>query len=766
MRTIALLRFLAVLLALFSCLAPVRSAADDYINATYYFSDVTSNPLNVRRITVTYLAPSIELGRTNFSNKPIYYPASTYYMLTNGSITLSNLLTGYALRVAFSDGYSEPAITNYFGTNLSGTVFGNDYKTTALTYQNGSLVQWWYANPESYVASATLTNIIQAVAGEGGGTVQTNISYTAVTNLTSFGALTNNETRALYFSNTVWFADSIQAADSIEAVQFIGGGASLTGLSGTQITSGTISSNKLDATAYVAFMSGGGTGSGSTNVTDTAVGAAQVTNFNVIGTLTANNQSNTTLIVASAYFPYTNAGATFDGDGKLTSSGGVTQAGLAAGSYDLAAAHALGFTNISLIPTQQVVSVNSDNTNIIYATTAGTVAARGTYYWRESQSSYTNSTGCGITFDGADVVLTNSSGTLYIDGASTYASIYWSEDSGSSPPVITVFGTNTATYTQNRFTTDGVFPSAPFTTNIAFVATDGSDQFGEVGNPQRPFLTVQSAVTNITGGGTIFVQPGSYSIGTVALASRSIVGSGRNKTTLTGGLNVTGTNVLLKDFRIVYSGGIPVSMGQGGVGATNTIIDNCYIYGSEDGIYLVTYNGLQVWSCDIESGWDCVADYQNNGNTNALAEFFNCRLYSHATTLQSVCVSIGPTRMSFNGGSMTASNGVSGLYTACLSGGSSVVELGRGGRIEVNNVKLLYGSTNHTAYAVRATTNMSISVSGFSIPNSAIIGSTNVTQPDAVNIGTNSTAVSANISLYFTNQDGTVYRVSGQRIVP
>lgn len=83
-------------------------------------------------------------------------------------------------------------------------------------------------------------------------------------------------------------------------------------------------------TNIIESMAGGAAGLQTGNSTD-----ATNVNLTVTGTLVANNQSNTTLITDSAYFPYTNAGATFDGDGKLTSSGGVTQAGLAAGSYPI-----------------------------------------------------------------------------------------------------------------------------------------------------------------------------------------------------------------------------------------------------------------------------------------------------------------------------------------------------------------------------------------------------------------------------------------------
>lgn len=81
-------------------------------------------------------------------------------------------------------------------------------------------------------------------------------------------------------------------------------------------------------TNIIESLAGGAAGLQTGNTTD-----ATNVNLTVTGTLIANNQSNTTLIADSAYFPYTNAGATFDGDGKLTSSGGVTQSGLAAGSY-------------------------------------------------------------------------------------------------------------------------------------------------------------------------------------------------------------------------------------------------------------------------------------------------------------------------------------------------------------------------------------------------------------------------------------------------
>ena len=63
--------------------------------------------------------------------------------------------------------------------------------------------------------------------------------------------------------------------------------------------------------------------------------------------------------------------------------------------------------------------------------------------------------------------------------------------------------------------------------------------------------------------------------------------------------------------------------------------------------------------------------------------------------------------------------------------------------------------------AMRVGTNGVIAASGIQFKGNGR-GLTNI----VLNIGSNSVAVSTNISIYLTNQDGTVYRLSAQRIVP
>ena len=90
----------------------------------------------------------------------------------------------------------------------------------------------------------TTSNALQASidAGGGGGTVQTNISYVAVTNLTSFGAVTNGQTGSVTIAGLTLF-DQV-----ISAQEFVGGGSGLSALSGTAIASGTVADARISST--------------------------------------------------------------------------------------------------------------------------------------------------------------------------------------------------------------------------------------------------------------------------------------------------------------------------------------------------------------------------------------------------------------------------------------------------------------------------------------------------------------------------------------
>jgi hypothetical protein len=147
MQNRAILRFFLIGLLLSTIHSQLSTSQAAVVHASYSFSDFTTRPLNVKRVTVTPLAAGADYDGAQLSNKPLIYAVPTYYMLTNGSITISNLVVGYAYKVAFSDGFSEPAITNYFSTNITtgAVVDGNDYKTTYIQWANGVAVQIWFA---------------------------------------------------------------------------------------------------------------------------------------------------------------------------------------------------------------------------------------------------------------------------------------------------------------------------------------------------------------------------------------------------------------------------------------------------------------------------------------------------------------------------------------------------------------------------------------------------------------------------------------------
>jgi len=219
MRTIARIGFLLSLLCL-----PALAAVD----ATYYFTDYTSRPLSVKRVTVTPMGSGADYAGAQLSARPLVYTPALNPTLTNGSgsIEITNLIAGYAYKIAFSDGYSEPAITNYFGTNITGAVNGNDYKTTATSWANGRLVQAWYAHLVTGSGTAA-TNVVLSVSGNA--TIvtnspsawvitagyQTNIPVASVTNAGTL-AYSNSATFLTLLTNA-WQAGDIVTSNALFA---------------------------------------------------------------------------------------------------------------------------------------------------------------------------------------------------------------------------------------------------------------------------------------------------------------------------------------------------------------------------------------------------------------------------------------------------------------------------------------------------------------------------------------------------------------------
>jgi hypothetical protein len=169
-----------------SVLLPLSAGSQtNTVNAYYSFADFTTHPLNVSRVIVTPLAQGADYAGTQLSPMPLFYSRAAYPCLTNGAITVSNLVCGYAYAVACSDGYGLPTITNYFPASLtndlSGTVSGNTWKTTSL-YLNHGVVQGYALSSLSGFNFATnwltVSNWVNITNNVGGGT---NLTATGTT---------------------------------------------------------------------------------------------------------------------------------------------------------------------------------------------------------------------------------------------------------------------------------------------------------------------------------------------------------------------------------------------------------------------------------------------------------------------------------------------------------------------------------------------------------------------------------------------------------
>jgi hypothetical protein len=143
------------------------------INVTYNLQDFTSTPQAVQRVSLQALSP---LG-TNGNN--ILFPIKRDQVTSaTGIVTYNNVVIGYSYRFTLyadqDDKFAIGSLTNFFPTNLSGTVNAVNYLgngtngnpfffPTYTTLYAGSNVILTYSNGGIYINAASGTN------GSGGG---------------------------------------------------------------------------------------------------------------------------------------------------------------------------------------------------------------------------------------------------------------------------------------------------------------------------------------------------------------------------------------------------------------------------------------------------------------------------------------------------------------------------------------------------------------------------------------------------------------------
>jgi len=260
-----------------------------------------------------------------------YTNSTAYYAQISSSMTFTQQNSSDSAFYFFIDTNLDGTIdfrrTNWFHVNI-----GTTWSRTTFT----ETVPPGAAYGATNISNGTSTMAADALGGaiiyfstnSASGAAQTNISYTAVTNLASFGALTNNDTRNVTFLGTVassGFQGDGNGLTELDADNLIYGSIPV-----GRIQDGLITSNKLDATAYVAFkndVTQSGLAAGSYAIAETALtgllrfsstntafidGAATnaitvVSNAYAWLTITLSGANATTRGAARTYYPTANS---------------------------------------------------------------------------------------------------------------------------------------------------------------------------------------------------------------------------------------------------------------------------------------------------------------------------------------------------------------------------------------------------------------------------------------------------------------------------
>lgn len=150
------MRFIAKTLLFLSVLFLGGQSFASTVDATLYFTDYTSRPLNVRQLMVTPLCRGGDYSGTNLSSRPITFTSTAYPSMTNGLFTVSNMVSGFAYDIAISDSYTVTHVTNYFATGLTGSVNAVDYKGVILYQTGGVMFQFAYFYQTNSSGSGTI----------------------------------------------------------------------------------------------------------------------------------------------------------------------------------------------------------------------------------------------------------------------------------------------------------------------------------------------------------------------------------------------------------------------------------------------------------------------------------------------------------------------------------------------------------------------------------------------------------------------------------
>lgn len=200
-------RLFAVVLLL-SCLPLFAATVDNTIT----FSDHTGSPQAVKRVVVTPLT----WGLYNGTNIALAIPI-TKQTDASGSVTVSNLASGYSYRVQLFNAQMMELgrFTNSFGTNVSGAVFARDYLTISTNLAGGTTA---YSRDAADARFArTVVESTSNALTSGVLYIKTNYSGGGSYNGNG-GGLTNLQSTNIVFQDYDWLSNPNNADDGGEMI--------------------------------------------------------------------------------------------------------------------------------------------------------------------------------------------------------------------------------------------------------------------------------------------------------------------------------------------------------------------------------------------------------------------------------------------------------------------------------------------------------------------------------------------------------------------
>ena len=133
------------------------------------FTDLGLRSNIVRSVTLTPIARTLDTAGVIRLPDPITYGVGAHPEMTNGSVTFSNRLTGYAMRFDLSTAYSVYSYTSCVPTNVAGLVNATDYGGVIVGMVSGIVNPFAFFNPQlnaqfsNSVAAIVAANIPQGI---------------------------------------------------------------------------------------------------------------------------------------------------------------------------------------------------------------------------------------------------------------------------------------------------------------------------------------------------------------------------------------------------------------------------------------------------------------------------------------------------------------------------------------------------------------------------------------------------------------------------